>query len=138
MSSNIADLIKNVQAHVTEQKRILELEAASEVTKSTKAQDELEALIASSGEFLAAVEATEATKGRKVKSRGIAMCHVAQGGPANGRADSLLMKSKETEVSKSKLRRVEISKHGITVLTPEQEANLKGVIMSLSKNKEAE
>lgn len=136
--SNIADLIKNVQAHVTEQKRILEQEAASEVTKSTKAQDELEALIASSGEFLAAVEATEETKGRKVKSRGIAMCHVAQGGPANGRADSLLMKSKETDVSKSKLRRVEISKRGITVLTPEQEANLKGVIMSLTKNKEAE
>ena len=48
------------------------------------------------------------------------------------------MKSKETEVSKSKLRRVEISKHGITVLTPDQEANLKGVIMSLTKNKEAE
>ncbi|MXS93263.1 hypothetical protein [Serratia marcescens] len=136
--SNIADLIKNVQAHVTEQKRILEQEAASEVTKSTKAQDELEALIASSGEFLAAVEAAEDTKGRKVKSRGIAMCHVAQGGPANGRADSLLMKSKETDVSKSKLRRVEISKRGITVLTPEQEANLKGVIMSLTKNKEAE
>ncbi|MEL5596825.1 hypothetical protein [Serratia ureilytica] len=128
--SNIADLIKNVQAHVTEQKRILELEAASEVTKSTKAQDELEALIASSGEFLAAVEATEATKGRKVKSRGIAMVHSAQGGPANNRPESLLMKSK--------LRRVEISKHGITVLTPEQEANLKGVIMSLTKNKEAE
>lgn len=75
--SNIADLIKNVQAHVAEQKRVLELEAASEVTKSTKAQDELEALIASSGEFLAAVEATEATKGRKVKSRGsqCAMLH---------------------------------------------------------------
>ncbi|CAI2029361.1 hypothetical protein [Serratia marcescens] len=128
--SNIADLIKNVQAHVAEQKRILELEAA-EVTKSTKAQDELEALIARSGEFLAAVEATEATKGRKVKSRGIAMCHVAQGGPANGRADSLLMKAKETEVSKSKMRRVEISKNGITVLTPEQEANLKGIIATL-------
>lgn len=128
--SNRADLIKNVQAHVTEQKRILELEAASEVTKSTKAQDELEALIASSGEFLAAVEATEATKGRKVKSRGIAMVHSAQGGPANNRPESLLMKSK--------LRRVEISKHGITVLTPEQKANLKGVIMSLTKNKEAE
>jgi len=127
---NIADLIKNVQNHVAEQKRILELEAAPEVTKSTKAQEELEALIARSSEFLEAVEATEATKGRKVKSRGIAMVHSAQGGPANNRPESLLMKSK--------LRRVEISKRGITVLTPEQEANLKGVIMSLTKNKEAE
>ncbi len=38
MSNNIADLIKNVQNHVAEQKRILELEAVSEVTKSTKAR----------------------------------------------------------------------------------------------------
>ncbi|HIE3984056.1 hypothetical protein ACTVOR_03470 [Serratia nevei] len=130
MSNNIATLIKNVQNHVAEQKRILELEAASEVTKSTKAQDELEALIARSGEFLAAVEATEATKsgkGRKVKSRGIAMVHSAQGGPANKRPESLLMKSKD---GKRRVQ-VEISKSGVRVLTPEQEANLKGILATL-------
>lgn len=89
-----------------EQAKALERQKATqaEVTKSAAALSELEALIDKYGDTLAAAT-DSAQKGRAIKSRGIALTHIAmQGGAANGRNVPLLMKSAEG------LRRVDINK----------------------------
>ena len=55
---------------------------------------------------------TEINKGRKYKSKGIALTAAAQGGPANGRSVSLLMKSLEQPTIK---RQQLISKASVPV-----------------------
>lgn len=95
---------KNLLAQLEQAKALKRLEAAQvNVTKSAAALSELEALIDKYGDTLAAAT-DSAQKGRAIKSRGIAMCHRDQGGPANGRSVSLLTKSVEG------LRRVDINK----------------------------
>lgn len=78
-----------------------------EVVK-TATETALDDAIAKFGErlLLEAEKSAKADKGRTIKSRGIAMVHSAQGGPANGRPNSLLMKS----ASGGTVRRVEIVK----------------------------
>ncbi|HID4154881.1 hypothetical protein DNK65_08035 [Citrobacter koseri] len=95
---------KNLLAQLEQAKALKRLEAAQvNVTKSAAALSELEALSDKYGDILTAVT-DSAQKGRAIKSRGIAMCHRDQGGPANGRSVSLLTKSVEG------LRRVDINK----------------------------
>ena len=80
--------------------------ATRELTKAT-AEATLDEMIALYGAQLEASTgaADTAQKGRAIKSRGIALTHMAmQGGAANGRNVPLLMKSAEG------LRRVEINK----------------------------
>ncbi|HHQ6629525.1 TPA: hypothetical protein ACSTL1_000942 [Serratia fonticola] len=123
---SIADLIKSVEIHVQAHREAAEAEMVDkphqDIEKS--AQDALAALIERNKDLLNDDDLPE-DKGRKVKSRGIALCHVDQGYSANQRPVSLLTKSK------SRMVKVEICKAGITVLTPEQEANLKGVLANL-------
>lgn len=59
-----------------------------------------------------ATPTAEINKGRKYKSKGIALTAAAQGGPANGRSVSLLMKSSDQPTIK---RQQLISKSGIPV-----------------------
>lgn len=119
--SHFESLLKYIQSHTAA--RIAETEARiidkpkEDVVKG--AQDALTTLIEQNKDLFA----EEEEKGRKVKSRGIALCHVDQGYSANQRPVSLL--------TKSRMVKVEICKAGITVLTPEQEANLKGVLANL-------
>ncbi|HEM6716541.1 TPA: hypothetical protein U2I22_001903 [Citrobacter koseri] len=95
---------KTLLAQLEQAKALKRLEAAQvNVTKSAAALSELEALIDKYGDTLAAAT-DSAQKGRAIKSRGIAMCHRDQEGPANGRSVSLLTKSVEG------LRRVDINK----------------------------
>ncbi|HBE9079142.1 hypothetical protein [Serratia fonticola] len=126
MSKSIADLIKTVELHVQAHREAVEAELVDkphqDIDKS--AQDALAALIERNKDLLNDDDLPE-DKGRKVKSRGIALCHVDQGYSANQRPVSLLTKSK------SRMVKVEICKAGITILTPEQEANLKGVLANL-------
>jgi hypothetical protein len=126
MSKSIADLIKTVELHVQAHREAVEAELVDkphqDIEKS--AQDALAALIERNKDLLNDDDLPE-DKGRKVKSRGIALCHVDQGYSANQRPVSLLTKSK------SRMVKVEICKAGITILTPEQEANLKGVLANL-------
>ncbi|ERK08535.1 hypothetical protein L580_1928 [Serratia fonticola AU-P3(3)] len=123
---SIADLIKSVEIHVQAHREAAEAEMVDKphqyIEKS--AQDALAALIERNKDLLNDDDLPE-DKGRKVKSRGIALCHVDQGYSANQRPVSLLTKSK------SRMVKVEICKAGITVLTPEQEANLKGILATL-------
>ncbi|MFV8904149.1 hypothetical protein ABQ333_02660 [Serratia fonticola] len=122
---SIADLIKSVEIHVQAHREAAEAEMVDkphqDIEKS--AQDALAALIERNKDLLN--DDLPEDKGRKVKSRGIALCHVDQGYSANQRPVSLLTKSK------SRMVKVEICKAGITVLTPEQEANLKGILSTL-------
>lgn len=122
---SIADLIKSVEIHVQAHREAVEAELVDkphqDIEKS--AQDALAALIEGNKDLLN--DDLPEDKGRKVKSRGIALCHVDQGYSANQRHVSLLTKSK------SRMVKVEICKAGITVLTPEQEANLKGILATL-------
>lgn len=123
---SIADLIKSVEIHVQAHREVAEAEMVDkphqDIEKS--AQDALAALIERNKDLLNDDDLPE-DKGRKVKSRGIALCHVVQGYSANQRPVSLLTKSK------SRMVKVEICKAGITVLTAEQEANLKGILTTL-------
>ncbi|MBI6136907.1 hypothetical protein JEQ04_03395 [Serratia plymuthica] len=123
--SSIADLIKTVEIHVQAHRDAAEAEMVDkprqDIEKST--QDALAALIERNKDLLN--DDLPEDKDRKVKSRGIALCHVDQGYSANQRPVSLLTKSK------SRMVKVEICKAGITVLTPEQEANLKGILATL-------
>ncbi|MBC3213566.1 hypothetical protein [Serratia fonticola] len=123
---SIADLIKSVEIHVQAHREAAEAEMVDkphqDIEKS--AQDALAALIERNKDLLNDDDLPE-DKGRKVKSRGIALCHVDQGYSANQRPVSLLTKSK------SRMVKVEICKAGITVLTPSQEANLKGILATL-------
>ncbi|MBH2726500.1 hypothetical protein I5Q12_19765 [Serratia marcescens] len=59
-----------------------------------------------------ATPAEDIAKGRKIKSKGIALTHKDQGGPANGRPVSLLMKSSDQPTIK---RQQLISKSGVPV-----------------------
>lgn len=82
-------------------------EAAARELRKAQADLSLDEAIALYGTQLeASTEAADsAQKGRAIKSRGIALTHMAmQGGAANGRNVPLLMKSAEG------LRRVEINK----------------------------
>lgn len=120
-SIDIADLIKTVEIHAAAQRQIVDLEKGEH-----GAQDALADLIERSKGLLV----DESPIGKRIKSRGIALVHSAQGGPANNRPESLLVKSKEIQKGKRRVQ-VEISKAGVTVLTPEQEANLKGLLATL-------
>ncbi|EKY3262098.1 hypothetical protein R2297_002287 [Cronobacter sakazakii] len=85
-------------------------EAAARELRKAQADLSLDEAIALYGTQLeASTEAADsAQKGRAIKSRGIALTHMAgQGGAANGRNTPLLMKS--AEVIKG-LRRVDINK----------------------------
>lgn len=122
-NSSIADLIKTVEIHVQAHRDAAEAEMVDKPRQDIEksAQDALAALIERNKDLLN--DDLPEDKGRKVKSRGIALCHVDQGYSANQRPVSLL--------TKSRMVKVEICKAGITVLTPEQEANLKGILSTL-------
>lgn len=99
------DAHKTLLAQIEQAKALARQKAEQvNVTKSAAALAELEALIDKYGDTLAAAT-DSAQKARAIKSRGIALTHMAmQGGAANGRNVPLLMKSAEG------LRRVEINK----------------------------
>ncbi|MDI7419082.1 hypothetical protein [Cronobacter turicensis] len=98
------DAYKTLLAQIEQAKALARQKAEqTNVTKSAAALAELEALIDQYSDTLAAAT-DSAQKGRAIKSRGIALCHRDQGGPANGRSVSLLTKSVEG------LRRMNINK----------------------------
>lgn len=102
------NLLNQLEIQKAEQ-RHREAEEATKQNELRKAQADLsldEAIALYSTHLEASTNAADsAQKGRAIKSRGIALTHMAmQGGAANGRNVPLLMKSAEG------LRRVEINK----------------------------
>ncbi|QIC86923.1 hypothetical protein ACN2AS_10990 [Serratia liquefaciens] len=129
MSKSIADLIKSVEIHVQAHREAVDSELAKDRHEAEQeAQQALDDLIIKRNQE-AEEQNKEQEQGRKSKrkSRGIALVHSAQGGPANMRADSLLMKSKGSGPGLRKVN-IEICKSGVTILTPEQEANMRSII----------
>jgi hypothetical protein len=112
--------MKDFNSLVAELRQQLAERQAPEVEHSSisKAKDGLAATIAEHIEKQsaqpAAIEeaATPAADIRKIKSKGIALTHKEQGGPANGRPVSLLMKSSDQPTIK---RQQLISKSGVPV-----------------------
>ncbi|MBN3123222.1 hypothetical protein [Pectobacterium brasiliense] len=104
---------KTLLAQLDQERQQVKVQARHEaiqasVTKSRGLASELDALIDKySATFTEAQKSAE--EGRKIKSRGVALVHASQGGPANGRAVSLLTKSVES------LRSVEINKASRTL-----------------------
>ncbi|MGP2961158.1 hypothetical protein [Serratia ureilytica] len=94
MKSSTLDILKaQMKNSLNDQvEKSKEKAAAAKIEKAKAAGELLEELIAQR----AAESTTQAADkaGRTIKSRGIAMVHSAQGGPANNRPDALLMKSK--------------------------------------------
>ncbi|CAI1715788.1 hypothetical protein [Serratia quinivorans] len=81
------------QAHDAEQSSISKAKdgLAETIAEHIKKQTEQTVQLAVVEE--PATPAEDIAKGRKIKSKGIALTHKDQGGPANGRSVSLLMKS---------------------------------------------
>ncbi|CAI2793987.1 Uncharacterised protein [Serratia grimesii] len=112
--------MKDLNSLVAELRQQLVERQAPEVEQSSisKAKDGLAATIAEhikkQSAQPAAIEepATPAADIRKIKSKGIALTHKDQGGPANGRSVSLLMKSSDQPTIK---RQQLISKSGVPV-----------------------
>ncbi|MBN9875031.1 hypothetical protein ACOTXN_00865 [Enterobacter cloacae complex sp. IR53043] len=114
------NLLNQLEIQKAEQRQ-QEAEEATKQNELRKAQADLsldEAIALYSTQLEASTNAADsAQKGRAIKSRGIALTHMAmQGGAANGRNVPLLMKSAEG------LRRVEINK----ATRPLRATNLEG------------
>lgn len=107
--------MKDFNSLVAELRQQLAERQAPEVEHSSisKAKDGLAATIAEHiKKQTAATEEKATPEVRKIKSKGIVLTHKDQGGPANGRSVSLLMKSSEQPTIK---RQQLISKAGVPV-----------------------
>ncbi|AVR05058.1 hypothetical protein [Pluralibacter gergoviae] len=115
------NLLNQLEIQKAEQRQ-REAEEATKQNELRKAQADLaldEAIALYSTQLEASTGAAgSAQKGRAIKSRGIALTHMAgQGGAANGRNTPLLMKS--AEVMKG-LRRVDINKSSRSIAITKQ------------------
>ncbi len=97
MKSSTLDILKaQMKNSLNDQVEKSKEKAAAKIEKAKAAGELLEELIAKRAAEHAADSTTQAAgkADRTIKSRGIAMVHSAQGGPANNRPNALLMKSK--------------------------------------------
>ncbi|MGQ5734234.1 hypothetical protein ACUNI2_20855 [Serratia sp. IR-2025] len=98
MKSSTLDILKaQMKNSLNDQvEKSKEKAAAAKIEKAKAAGELLEELIAQRAAQHTTQSTTQAAgkADRTIKSRGIAMVHSAQGGPANNRPDALLMKSK--------------------------------------------
>ncbi|CAI1998041.1 Uncharacterised protein [Serratia liquefaciens] len=81
------------QAHDAEQSSISKAKDGLAETIAEHIKKQIEQTVQSAVVEEPATPAEDIAKGRKIKSKGIALTHKDQGGPANGRSVSLLMKS---------------------------------------------